>query len=381
MIEGAGSLEDAFLRMQDLPLVMSNTRARFKIDNSQLILETLEGLANSGKFTGSGRAMFGENFSLSTVRLDFRLCDFDFNYPRNFSSLSEVTLVLTGEKRGWLLAGDFSILSGSYREDFYPSTQGLKLALSLVSPVGTEYPAFLYDLALDINIRTVENIVIKNNLADLELQANLNLKGTIPAPILSGRAENAYPGELVIGDRKYSVERLRVDFLGRENLEPNLDIFLKSTVFDQEEEVEVRLAISGTASDMNFSLTSVPSRSQEDLASLLLTGKSLREVQGSALNTISGQLVQHFSSPLASPVTRTLKKWLKAEDVILEPLNIATLQDPGARLTVRKRMTRDFAGTYSIDLTNSQYQTWILDYRLKRNFSTRGAVATTEWSD
>ncbi len=372
LIEGSGSMDEVFLRMQDLPIVLSNTTARFRVDNSQLVLEKLDGLANSGNFSGSGRALFGPNFSLTSARLDFNLRDFDFNYPQGFSSLSEASLVLSKDRRGWSLSGDLSILNSSYRQDFYPSTQGLSMALSKVSPVGTEYPAFLYDLPLDINIRTVENIIVKNNLADLELKANLNLKGTIPAPILSGRAENAYSGELMVGERKYTLERLRVDFLGRENLEPSLDIFLKSTVYDQEEEVEVSLVMSGTPSDLKFSLTSVPSRSQEDLASLLLTGKSLRQVQGSALNTISSQLVQHFSSPLASPVTRTLKKWLKAEDVILEPLNIATLQDPGARLTVRKRMTRDFAVTYSIDLTNSQYQTWILDYRLKRKFSTRG---------
>ncbi|MDI6848858.1 MAG: translocation/assembly module TamB domain-containing protein [Candidatus Saccharicenans sp.] len=371
LIEGSGTMEEVFLRMQDLPLILSSASARFRVDNSQLVLDSLTGLANSGSFSGSGRAVFGQNFSLTSARIDFNLRDFDFNYPPGLSSLSEASLVLSKDRRGWALAGDLSILNASYRQDFYPSTQGLKMALSKVSPVGTEYPAFLYDLPLDINIRTIENIIIKNNLADLELKANLNLKGTIPAPILSGRAENAYSGELIIGERKYAVERLRVDFLGRENLEPNLDIFLKSTVYDLEEEVEVSLVMSGTPSDLKFSLTSVPSRSQEDLASLLLTGKSLRQVQGSALNTISGQLVQHFSSPLTSPVTRTLKKWLKAEDVILEPLNIATLQDPGARLTVRKRMTRDFAVTYSIDLTNSQYQTWILDYRLKRNFSTR----------
>lgn len=372
VVEGSGSMNGVFLRMQDLPLILSNTTVRFSVDNSQLVLDRLDGLANSGSFSGSGRAIFGQNFSLTSARLDFNLRDFDFNYPQGFNSLSGARLVLSKDRRGWLLSGELSVLMASYRQDFYPSTQGLKMALSKVSPVGTEYPAFLYDLPLDIDVRTVENIIVKNNLADLELKANLNLKGTVPAPILSGRVENAYSGELVVGERKYTLERLRVDFLGRENLEPSLDIFLRSTVYDQEEEVEVSLIMSGTPSDLQFSLTSVPSRSQEDLASLLLTGKSLREVQGSALNTISSQLVQHFSSPLASPVTRTLKKWLKAEDVILEPLNIATLQDPGARLTVRKRMTRDFAVTYSIDLTNSQYQTWILDYRLKRNFSTRG---------
>ncbi|MDW3229301.1 MAG: translocation/assembly module TamB domain-containing protein [Acidobacteriota bacterium] len=372
VIEGEGIVENIFVRMEELPIVVSNLGANFKIDNSRLVLEGLKGLANSGTFSGSGLAEFGQNFALTSARVNLELNNFDFNYPQGFSSLSAARLSLSQEKRGWQLAGDLSLLSASYREDFYPSTQGLKMLFARVSPAGTEYPAFLYEMALDVNIQTVENITIKNNLADLELKANLNLKGTVPAPILSGRIETAYTGEIIVGERKYTVERVKIDFLGRENLEPNLDILLKSTVYDLNEEVEASLILSGTPSDLNFSLTSTPARSQSDLASLLLTGKNLGELQGSALNTISGQFVQYFSSPLTSPVTKTLKKWLKAEEVVLEPLNIATLQDPGARMTIRKKMTREFAVTYSIDLTNSQYQTWIFDYQLRRNFSTRG---------
>ncbi|HUM78571.1 MAG TPA: translocation/assembly module TamB domain-containing protein [Candidatus Saccharicenans sp.] len=372
LIDGRVDLQQVFFRLNDLPLVVSGVQGKLTIDNSYLQLEKVSGEANSGRFTASGQANFGPSFSLPEARLNFVLEDFDFNYPPGLNSLSRASLTLTKGKSGWLLAGDLFIINASYLEDFYPSTQGLKMVFSRVSPAGSEMSPFLYELALNINVRTVDNIVIKNNLADLELKANLNIKGTIPTPVLSGRAENAYTGEISIGERKYTVERLRVDFLGQENIEPNLDILLKSTVYDQQEELDVSLVLAGTPSDLKFSLTSNPTRSTEDLASLLLTGKSLKEVQGSAINTISGQLIQFFSSPLASPVTRTLEKWLKAEDVVLEPLNIATLQDPGARLTIRKRMTREAAITYSIDLTNSQYQTWIFDYQLNHNFSLRG---------
>ena len=371
LVQGEGNIKDVFIRLQDLPIVISQVIGHIEVDNSRISLTQLKGLANSGNFLGGGEAFFGSNFNLKSAQIKFILNDFDFNY-QGLSTLSQASLTLSREKQGWLLGGEWLLLGANYRQDFYPSTQGLKLALSRVSPVGTEIPSFLYDIALDINFKTVENILIKNNLADLELKANLNARGTLPAPILSGRIENAYPGEIIIGERRYAVERIRVDFLGKENLEPNLDIALKSTVTDQEEEVEIGVNLAGTPSDLKFSLTSIPVRSQEDLASLLLTGKSLKEVQGSALNTISSQLIQQFSSPLTSPVSRTLKKWLKAEDIILEPLNIATLQDPGARLTIKKRMTREVAVTYSINLTNSQYQTWILDYNLRRNFSLRG---------
>ncbi|MGC8892662.1 MAG: translocation/assembly module TamB domain-containing protein [Candidatus Saccharicenans sp.] len=371
LVEGKGDFKEIFVRFLDLPILVSNVNGLIEVDNSKIRLKQFNGRANSGDFASSGEAFFGPAFSLESAKIDFNLNDFDFNY-QGLSTLSKARLNLNRNKQGWLLSGDLSVLSANYRQDFFPSTQGLKMALTRVSPVGTEIPPFLYEVALDVNVQTIENIIIKNNLADLELKANLKAKGTVPAPILSGRIENAYPGEIVIGERRYSVERMQIDFLGKENLEPNLDISLKSNVTDQEEEVEVNVNLSGTPSELKFSLSSTPTRSQEDLAALLLTGKSLKEVQGSAVNTISSQLIQQFSSPLTSPVTRTLKKWLKAEDVILEPLNIATLQDPGARLTIKKRMTREVAVTYSINLANSQYQTWILDYNLRRNFSLRG---------
>lgn len=369
--QGSFTLQDAFLRLQDLPVVLSEVRASVSLKGQQLKIDRLEGLANTGKFTGGGQALFGAGFKFDSAAVSLRLNDFDFNF-QGLNTLSEAFLNLSQEKNGWLLKGDLNLLRASYREDFYPSLEGLKMAFARVSPAGSEMPAFLHDLLLDVNVKTVENIIIKNNLADLEMKADLNIKGTIPAPIIIGRVENAYFGQVVVSERKYTVERLRADFMGKENLEPYLDVYLTSTVYDEDEQVEVNLLLNGPVSDLQFSLNSSPSRSPEDLASLLLTGKSFKQVQGSAVNTITGQLMQQFSSPLTSPVTKTLKKVLKAEDVILEPLNIATLQDPGARLTIRKSMAPGVAVTYSVDLANSQRQAWILDYNWKHNLAVRG---------
>jgi len=68
-------LEEVFLRVQDLPLILSSTAARFRVDNSELVLDSLAGQANSGSFYGSGRAVFGQNFSLTSARIDFNLRD------------------------------------------------------------------------------------------------------------------------------------------------------------------------------------------------------------------------------------------------------------------------------------------------------------------
>ena len=215
LIDGRVDLNQVFFRLSDLPLVVSGVQGRLTIDNSRLQLEKVNGEANSGRFTASGQADFGPSFSLPEARLNFVLEDFDFNYPPGLNSLSRASLTLTKSKTGWLLAGDLFIINASYLEDFYPSTQGLKMIFSRVSPAGSEMSPFLYELALNINVRTIDNIVIKNNLADLELKANLNIKGTVPTPVLSDGLKMLIPVKLSLVRENIQSKGFGLIFLAR----------------------------------------------------------------------------------------------------------------------------------------------------------------------
>jgi outer membrane protein assembly complex protein YaeT len=137
------------------------------------------------------------------------------------------------------------------------------------------------------------------------------------------------------------------------------------------DDLEISLTISGPLSNLQYSLSSFPPRSQEELASLLITGYGLNRVPRQSADIISDQLLLYFASPLASSVTERLKSWLGAEEISIEPINIATETDPGARFTFRKKVTGQADIIYSVDISNTQRHTWMLDYHLGRDFVIR----------
>lgn len=137
------------------------------------------------------------------------------------------------------------------------------------------------------------------------------------------------------------------------------------------EELEITLTLSGPITSINYTLSSFPPRSQGELASLLITGYGTEKLKSDMGNIIGNQMLLYFASPLASPVTERIKKLLKAEEFTIEPINIASEEDPGARFTFRKGLVNNVDVVYSIDVSNTQQQTWIMDYDLNRNFSVR----------
>ena len=366
---GHAVLENAFLRTVDFPLILSGISAEASFEGSRLTLDRLEGTANGGSLRIRG----GLDGLLSAVppsgRFTVDARNIRLNYPPGLRTTSDIALTLTGDGGEWGLAGDMKILRGLFREDISPGGRILGFGSYRWAQSESELPTSIGGIRLDITVDTVEPIVFKNNLASVEILADLRITGNPRLPLISGQVRNAAVGEIVFGERRFALETARIDFLGQRIPDPNIELTAHTEITHNFERLDVRLQLSGRTSDLRYSLTSIPPRSREELSLILLTGRSLDEVRGNAIDTLTTQTIQFFSSPIASPVTKALERVLGVEDVSIEPLIISSEADPGARFTFRKRISERAAVTYSVDITSTQNETWILDYRLKRNFS------------
>ncbi len=367
-LTGRAVVEDAFVRADDFPLILSGITAVLSFDGSRATLERLDGTANGGPISVKGGLEGLPSPVPPSGRFVIEAKNFQLNYPPGLRTTSDLALALTGDGKEWALTGNMKILRGLFREDISPGGQILGFGSYRWVRSETELPSFIRNIRLDIAVDTVEPIVFKNNLANVEILADLRVSGNPGLPLFSGRMRNAAVGEIVFSERRFVLEKAQIDLLGQRIPNPNLDIVAHTQITHNLESLDVRLQLSGSTSDLRYSLSSTPPRSKEDLSLILLTGRSLDEVKGNAINTLTAQTIQFFSSPIASPVTRTLERVLKAEDISVEPLIISAEADPGARFTFRKRISEGVAVTYSADITSTHSQTWILDYRLKKNF-------------
>ncbi len=367
VVRGEGGLSAGFLRTRDFPLVLSDLSLRLELRGRTILVTDGQGLANGGPLELSGRVDLGEGAGAWRAALEADLEGFRLNYPPGLVTLSNGKARLEGDGRTWLLSGDLRVLQGFYREDVFPGAELLGFSSLPLLPEG-ETPPAAHNVRLNVTAATVEPIVVHNNMAEFALEANVRVTGTMAAPLLTGRVRSVAVGEIVFGERRYTLESLRLEFLGQPVPDPEIEITAHTRLLHRMEELEVRLRLSGPASDLKFSLTSTPPRSSQDLSLLLLTGRSLDEVRGSALDTLRDQMVLHFMSPLLSPVTRSLEKFLGLDDIRFMPMGIASEEDPGARLTFVKNLADRLALTYSIDVSQTERQSWFMDYGLSRKF-------------
>lgn len=366
---GRAVLDGFFARPEDFPLILSGVSAEFSFDGSRLSLDKFAGTANGSPLEAGGRleGLFAALPPSGSFSLEAR--NLPLNYPPGLRTTSDIALTLTGQGRDWTLAGQMRVLRGFFREDVSVGGQILGFgSYSLERSGDSETPPFLRAIDLDIAVETAEPIIIRNNMAEVGILADVRVSGNPGLPLFSGRVQNAGVGEIVFSERRFTLETARIDLLGQRVPDPNIEIVADTRVSHNLEPLDIRLRLTGPASDLRYDLTSSPPRSKEDLSLILLTGRTLAEVRGSALETLTASTIQFFSSPIASPVTRALERALSIEDVTIEPLIISAEADPGARLTLRKRLSDEVALTYSVDITSTQDQTLLLDYRIRRNF-------------
>ncbi|MFB0519212.1 MAG: outer membrane protein assembly factor BamA, partial [Acidobacteriota bacterium] len=369
-INGTGEINDGFFQLSTFAITASNVRGRIEFSGHTVTLSSLQGVVNGGPFNVQGDLQY-QQFNIKSAALRLSASNVQLNYPEGLLSQSDINMSLEGEGKSWLLSGEVKLLQALYRKDVYPGSQLMSAMVSRRPLTRGKRPEALQNVKLDIRFDTVGSIIVDNNMASLELYGDLRITGTALRPIVTGRISMRYTGEVVFAEHRYQIERAVIDFLGTEQLDPNLDIAARTKMKHKYDELDIQLALSGPLSNLTYSLSSSPPRSEEEIASLLITGRSLDEVKSESANIIGEQMLFYFASPIASPLTKQLQKVLGIEEVTIEPINIATEEDPGARFTFTKRMSDDVSVTYSVDVSNSQQQTWLLDYNLGRNFSIR----------
>ncbi len=368
-LAGRATLADGFVRAADFPLILNGVAAEMALEGSHLEISKLDGTANGGplRVRGAVEGLLGASPPSGKLTVDAQ--SFQLEYPPGLRTTSDIALTLSGQDEKWTLGGSMKILRGLFREDISPGGSILGFGSYRWVQTETELPAFIRGIDLDIGVATAEPIVFRNNLADLSVLADVRVSGNPGLPLFSGRLYNDAVGKITFGEREFIVETARIDLLGQQVPDPNIEIVAHTSITHDQELLDIQLRLYGRASDLRYSLTSTPPRSKEDLSLIILTGQSLEEVRGNAVNTLTAQTLRFFASPIASPVTGTLEKLLKAEDISFTPLLISAETDPGARFTFRKKISEDVQVIYSLDVTSTQDQTLLLDYRLKRDFS------------
>lgn len=358
---GSVQLKRASLSIRGVPARAEEVTGRLDLLGDELELSNLTGRLNGGKFSATGQARLrGEK--LDNVSISAQGENVLLNYPSGLRTSSNLSLALRSSERGLVLSGQVGVQEGTFH-DMLDLGSTPEIALPASSQAGTMPDS--QSIALDVALVTEQPVEIDNNIGKLAVSGKLRVRGTTDHPIVGGEIKLEEGGRLYFGDRRYDIERGSVRLDGSTNLDPQLSLVATTRV----NRFEIRLSLSGTAKNVTTTFTSDPPLARNDIISVLLTGKTVAENQGVDLRKLEAYSL--LSGALNATVGGSMGRKLGISQVLVQPAMIAAESNPQTRLTITEDFTRTLRLVYSINLSDSSDQIWIVEYDLPHRLQTR----------
>lgn len=357
-------IKNAGMTVPGLSQSVHDLNGRIRVTQEAVVLDNILGMLDTGRFELFG-AIDLKASRPSKVRLKLKADDLPIMIPDTLETRLSADLDIRGTPEKFLISGDIQMLEGKYYKD---------VQLNLIESLGkksreealikSEIPwPFLKNMEFDIAIRSREPFVIDNNIALLALKPDLRLYGSVKQPLISGRAE-VESGTVYFQKKEFNVKKGVFDFINPYKIEPTIDVQSEVIV----REWTVFLNVFGTPDNLKFNFSSDPAEREEDIVSLLVTGKTTQELiareGGSSLSP--GQM-------LADVLSETVQKQIKdATGLDVVELKYTEAKEAEAsdevKVTVGKELSQRVTIKYGMQTKNARViQQVITEYRFLEN--------------
>ncbi len=368
-VTGRVEFANAGFNISDVPNGISSANGVLLFTGDRASIQSFTGETGGGKIELSGFAAYGGDgptvFRLHASALQVRV-----RYPEGVSTVANADLRFSGTNDSSILSGTITVL----RTGFNPQSDFSSLLAQSSEPVRTpaSRTGLLGGLTYDVQIATAPDIQVQSSLTqDVQVEANLRLRGTYTSPAVLGRV-NITHGQVVFFGTRYNISQGSVSFFNPVNVEPVLDIDLETKARG----IQVTLNVSGPLSKLNLTPRSDPPLQFSEIVALLATGRTPTDEASLSYgqNTAAPAWQQSAGSALlgeaiSSPVTGRLQRFFGVSRLRIDPTLPGTEFNGTARLTLEQQVTPDITFTYITDVTTSNPQVVSVEWAFAKKWS------------
>ncbi len=373
---GFVNLKDVGIRVVNLPLSMTHGNGQMRFTADQALIENF-----TASTPGGGTMLISGGAALSGLvpdrwRLEAQADQVAVEYPRDTQSIFDAHIVFQGSRRiQGVLSGEIDVRRASYTKEVTMD--------ELITTGGPFGPEFVdigpgggggggFPISADLRITADNTLIVRNNLADALGSAYLNIRGPLSDPTVSGRV-TLTQGTLQFRNDRYELTRCLITFPPKRRSEPVFDVQAEADISGY----RVSVSFTDTPSKLKTTLRSDPELAEKDIVALILTGSVTNGRSDAAVVTQSG--IGLAQSILAASLSEKLEKGTRffgLSKFSVDPLVVGRGNDPTARVTVGRRITKDLTITYSQNLTSGGGsgldRVALVEYRLSNRFSLVG---------
>src|SRR5579859_2786706 len=355
-IHGQVRLVNAGFTSLSTPIGVENVNGVLAINNNEIQIQNFVGQMGGGQFTASGTVAYRPQtqFNVSLKANHVRLL-----YPEGLRTILQSDLLLAGNTQSAELSGRVLLDSMSFSQGF--DLASFMSQTSSASSGAEPEQGFAQNLHLNIALQSANDLGLTSSQVSLQGSVNLRVSGAAADPVILGRADITR-GELFFMGKRYQIQRGIAQFNNPARTEPVLN-FLVTTKVNQ---YDISLALMGPLDRLRTHYVSDPPLPPVDIINLLARGQTTEEAAAAPANMGANQVI---ASGLAGQVSGQIQKLAGISSLQIDPLIGGNNRNPGARLSIQQRVTKNFFFTYSIDVTSTQDQIVQGEYQFTKHWS------------
>lgn len=233
-------------------------------------IKYFEGKINRGTFTVKGFANLNES-GIDTVVISLLFNKVDYTSSEFGSVMLSGTIDFNAKENFYNMKGAIVIEQATYDKPFNLQTI-TKLLMTANRPV-PEQKNILKQIYCDIGISSPNGIRIANNIAKLNVDADLQIKGYLSKINVYGTAKTTSAGTIKYLGKEFEISNAIIQFDNPYKIDPILNLEARHFVSSMDGNYEIIMLLSGTIEKWHLQFSSIPSISEPDIISLLLIGR------------------------------------------------------------------------------------------------------------
>jgi translocation and assembly module TamB len=177
----------------------------------------------------------------------------------------------------------------------------------------------------------------------------------------------AVGGEVLFQDRSFDILRGKVSFMNPTSTEPYISFQGETFVKDY----RVTFSLDGYMDNLNPQFGSSPSLPQEDVLALLALGEAFRRTYHYDLSSQQGT-ASLLSFQLYEEAKKRAEKLFGIDRFRIDPFVLGSSAEMTARLTIGKKISRNFFILYSTNLSSQREEITRIEWELSNDLSIVG---------
>ncbi len=368
--QGTIQVSNATANYAGLPSGLSEMNGSLSFSRNRVHIDQLAARTGGGNVDFKGDATnYNQqlNFNLTATAKDVRL-----RYPPGVSSTATAELHWVGTRSASTVSGDVLVTKLAVTPGF---DFGAYLQHSLQTAGITPQNSPLYNVKLDVAVRTAPELQMKTAVARLSGDANLRVRGSAARPSVLGRAD-ILEGDATFNGIKFRLERGDITFTNPVAIEPQLN--LQATTHVRNYDLDV--TVTGTPERLNVNYRSEPPLPKSDIIALLALGRTsgeseqLQQQSGQTLFTDEASNLI-INQAINSTVSSRVQRLFGVARIKIDPQGLSTETNPTARgpqVTIEQQFANNLSLTYSTNVAQSSDQIIQGEYFFNRNISVVG---------